>query len=162
MQQAITLSEHQTNTMVEDWSYPWQNVDSVEKFWNTYFNPYFKSVVKTSKTQYQNYIYTVYFNDGSSVSIRCGGAVDFMYDINSIDKGPNVRGKDQHQFIMRMSSGNFTPYDWTGDIPTFYPDATTNLTDRNNLLKLCKKGSFCTQLLFIDGWEFKDDYPQRL
>ena len=51
------------------------------------------------------------------------------------------------------SNGKFTPY----------IAGISNVNNRSNALNQCKnKGRYCTQLLYLDNWEYKSDYPYKL
>lgn len=166
MQQAIQMSGYNNESAIY-WQYPNNNIDEMENFWQTYFAPYFKSVIKTERKPSSSgrNTFVVYFQDGSSVDFNRGGVIDFHFDVNA-DKKPNAMGKDQFTFLLHISSGRFTPYGWQGDIDNINeaskPDIpfTTNMNDRDNVKRLCKRDvTFCSQLLWLDGWEFKEDYP---
>ena len=171
MNQAILLYNQEKNTLPQDWVTP--NEDTIETFWNTHFAPYFRNIVSTEK---ENNDFTtgknglvVKFGDSSSMAIiRGGAAVDIFYDVNG-DSPPNQIGRDIHKFL--LDKGNFSAYGWTADIgegALFDEDEdgnkfTKDMNDRDNVLRLCKKsGSYCSRLLLLDGWEFKEDYPYRI
>lgn len=154
------------------WDIPDDDADSLERWWNKYYAPYF-SVLKTEKNTNKlgNCLFFVYFTDGSMLGLGRGGAVNMWYDVNS-DNAPNNSGRDRFFFIQTIDGKKnmFTPYNWTADIDSTNDKLedgeepfTKNMTDRNNILRLCKKtAQHCSQLLFLDGWEFKDDYPYNI
>lgn len=170
---SIMLQARQRSTVDNEdpiyWDTPDNNADSLESWWNKYYAPYF-SVLKTEKNtnKLAGSIFLVYFTDGSILGLSKGGAVNLWYDVNG-DIAPNVGGKDRFFFIQTIDGKKnmFTPYNWTADIDSTNDKLedgeepfTKNMTDRNNVLRLCAKNSMhCSQLLFLDGWEFKDDYP---
>lgn len=171
MNQAIIIYNQDKNMLPEDWIVP--DEDSLETFWNTHFAPYFKNIVYTG-TEKSDFTsgksgIVVKFGDGSSMSmVRGGAAVDILYDVNG-DKAPNQWGRDIHKFI--LEKGNFSAYGWAADIGEggLYDEDedgnkfTTDMDDRDNVLRLCKRsGSYCSRLLQLDGWEFKDDYPYKI
>ena len=169
MSQAVVMYSSDHNMLPEDWAMPDNNSDSIEEFWQTHFAPYFKNVISVSKEKSSFTIardgLVVKFSDGSSMSMTKSGVVDILYDVNG-DKAPNAWGKDRYIFL--INKGNFTVYNWTYDISGFEPPDgeeayTKDLNDRKNVLRLCKYDpSFCSGLLLLDGWEFKDDYPYKI
>ncbi len=169
MQQAVLMYNTQHNMLPEDWETPENNSEAIEEFWKSHFAPYFKGVIneeqaKNEFTNWRNGI-VINFNDGTKMSITRGGTIDIKFDVNG-EKPPNISGRDRYIFL--LNKGKFTPYTWTGDIKDMTPDDggdaySTNLNDRSNVLRLCKHDStFCSQLLLLDGWEYKDDYPRRI
>lgn len=168
MQQAILMYNAENGTMSGEWEEPTTTSESIENYWNIHFGPYFKNVLKLEKkfTGGRNGL-IVYFEDGSTLVITRGGAVDLRYDVNG-EKPPNVYGRDNYIFLLRK--GEFSTYNWENDIGSggIIPDEgeadfTKDMNDRNNVLRLCKKAAlFCGHLLLLDGWEYKEDYPYRL
>lgn len=170
MQQAILMYNTQHNMLAEDWEIPEKdNPEAIEEFWKSHFAPYFKGVINEEQarnefTSWRNGI-VINFNDGTKMSITRGGTIDIKFDVNG-EKPPNTSGRDQYIFL--LNKGEFTTYNWAGDIKDMTPDDggdaySTNLNDRSNVLRLCKHDStFCSQLLLLDGWEYKDDYPRRI
>lgn len=170
MQQAILMYNTQHNMLAEDWEIPEKdNPEAIEEFWKSHFAPYFKGVINEEQarnefTSWRNGI-VINFNDGTKMSITRGGTIDIKFDVNG-EKPPNTSGRDQYIFL--LNKGEFTPYNWAGDIKDMTPDDggdaySTNFNDRSNVLRLCKHDStFCSQLLLLDGWEYKDDYPRRI
>lgn len=167
MQQAIILSSTQ-NEESKYWTKPSNNADELEKFWQTYFNPFFNNIIKTKKVVDSGWRdqYYIYFSDGSCMYFTSSGALDITYDVNCFDKSQNIIGKDMYIFL--FNNGKFTPYNWLGDIASIEPNDgggkySTDLNDRDNVVRLCKRdASFCTQLLQLDDWEYKADYPKKL
>lgn len=171
MQQARMMYNAENGTMDTDWEFPrYNNSSDLISYWNKYFAPYFKNVTKTEyKTSNGLSGLFIYFTDGSSLRIKTGGAIDFDYDVNNEQKSPNQLGKDKFFFTIQRIDNKLTPYGWVDSIESEnknHPDEpplSTNLNDRDNVQKLCKRnGIYCSQLLFLDGWEFKDDYPYKL
>ena len=167
--QAVMMYNAENNTSNSDWVIPKvEGSEGVEIFWNTYYAPYFKNVVKTKK---HFSIFYVYFSDGSCLMMWKGGAIlDAYFDFNG-DKGPNQVGRDRISLLSR--GANFSPYWWfeydtisstNKNLPEGVTPVTSNLNDRDNVLKLCKYSSvlYCGRLLRLDNWEFKDDYPYKL
>ena len=82
---------------------------------------------------------------------RCGDtcymALMFWVDLNGFDP-PNHYGEDIFLMEFLPSTGRFRFY------------ITNTNVQRESLLKSCKsEGSLCGYLIFLDGWEIKDDYP---
>lgn len=169
MQQAILMYNTDSGEVPGTWGEPENNSEAVEEYWQKHFAPYFQNVVKLEKarneyTSWRNG-FIVYFGDGTKLGLSKGGTIDLKYDVNG-DKLPNKYGRDQYIFLLQK--GNFSPYNWRGDISNIEPpegeeNYTTDMNDRNNLVRLCKRDTtFCSQLLQLDGWEYKPDYPHRL
>ena len=169
MQQAILMYNNESGEISGEWEQPDATQDLLEEYWNSHFTPYFQNIININKETSQITGYTpglvIKFTDGTSLSLTKHGLIDIKYDVNG-DKLPNIRGRDQFNFI--LDKGKLSAYTATDPIGDTKPpegetDFTTNLNDRNNVLRLCKaQGLYCSQLLFLDGWEFKKDYPQRL
>ena len=169
MQQAILMYNNKNNTLPEDWGYPQDTSDDIYDYWQLHFAPNLQNVINVEKTrnQFTNWRngIVVYFNDGSKLSMTKGGVIDIKYDVNG-DKLPNEFGRDQYVFLLQ--NVNFNAYNWRGDINNIKPpegedNYTTDMNDRNNLLRLCKRDrTFCSRLLQLDNWEYQSDYPHRL
>lgn len=166
MQQAVLMYNQEHNMLPEDWPIPANNYDSLKTFWDTRLAPYFKNVISTEKDD-DGYL-LVKFSDGTNMTMARRGVVDIEYDVNG-DKAPNKSGRDIYRFL--LNKGDFTAYGWTADIGEdglFNEDDegekyTQDMNDRSNVLRLCKtSGSFCSQLLILDGWEYKNDYPYKI
>ena len=171
MTQAIQLSTIE-NGPVSSWSYPVDSagnpdIENLKTFWSTYF----ASFVKTSSSSEEIFtstntdgtvvtrdLYVITFQDGTSVGIRAAGAIDFQFDVNG-SSGPNTLGIDQYDFIMNKTTGKFSAYTYLNSTD----QDSEYLKDRDNALQACKEnGFYCSQLLFLDNWKFKDDYPYGL
>lgn len=159
MQNAIALSEID-NEPAEYWDYPSGKPKSAEEFWNKYFAPYFKTV---TRTEIGGDWFYVYFQDGSHMRMHSGSALDIIYAIGDSDKEDDM-GIRTFYFLMYKDTGKFTAYNWTGDIIEDEEKITKDMEDRENLKKLCNetRRNHCSQLLFLDNWEFKDDYPLKI
>lgn len=169
MQQAIIMYNNDSGEIPGEWESPENSSEALEQYWNQHFAPYFQNVIRQEKARNEYTIwrngFIVYFGDGTKLGMTKGGTIDLKYDVNG-DKLPNIQGRDQYVFLLQ--NGNFSPYNWIKDIDTFEPpegedNYTTAMNDRNNLVRLCKRSSaFCSQLLLLDGWEYRSDYPYRL
>lgn len=166
MQQAIQLSSID-NGDPKNWNYPTSgsSPEIIMEFWNTYFGQYFKSVAKVNVRESDSVI-IVYFLDGSKLTMQRSGVINLYYDVNG-DSPPDEAGVDNYTFLLRIyknnNAGRFSPYDWQDDIKPDDEEFTKDMADRENVLKLCKKSrAHCSQLLMLDNWEFKDDYPFKI
>lgn len=135
-----------------DWEF-WAESDSsnqdAEFFTRQYLLPYFNYM----KTERIGDSFYVYLTDGSYMYVHNGGCMDFFFDVNG-KKNPNIVGKDIFDFI--YCSYNYPDTHIKGRIsPHLYENST-----RETALADCKRSPhMCTELLYFDGWEFKDDYP---
>ena len=87
-----------------------------------------------------------YDDDGSCI-VRKFGNIVFLVDVNGFNK-PNTMGKDLFYMQFDVVEKKFS--------------MMGSDTDRTALLNTCKTDSgsqFCGQLIFIDNWQIKDDYP---
>ena len=168
MNQAIQMSTIESGP-ASAWSYPADgtDIDALKTFWSTYFEPYLKvssaseerfTSTNTDGTVVTRDLYVINFQDGTSVGIRAAGAIDFQFDVNG-SSGPNTFGKDQFDFIMNKTTGKFSAYTYMNSTD----QDSEYLKDRDNALQACiDNGFYCSLLLFLDNWEFKDDYPFKL
>ena len=162
MNQAILLYNTENSTESRYWSVPTYVDYSSTKakvFWETYFEKYFKNVLKTEVIRCSDgsYEFWVYFTDGSSLRFSGGGSLDLCYDTNG-NKSPNTLGKDQYLFNIaptnNTDNGKFTPYIW---------GLGNSVSNRATILRNCRNnGLHCAQLLYLDNWEYKSDYPYKL
>lgn len=137
------------------------------EFFDTYLDKYISPIKKEladrdEKGVSKGYPYFV-LKDGSYVFFHRGGCFDMTFDLNG-HKLPNQYGRDRFKFLLCTAKNNneYFPNSNITFGPAFQKDAY-NLS-RTELLSKCKQGhsTYCTQLLMIDGWEFKDDYPLKL
>lgn len=170
MQQARIMYNAQNGTTDADWNFPKSNSrEDMMNYWNEYFAPYFANVLRAEyETNHSKLGVHVSFTDGSEVLLAVSGAMDFDFDVNG-KKGPNSRGKDIYNFLIERVDKKFTPYIWTYNIESENnanpnePQLTDNMNDRDNVQKLCKRdGIYCSQLLYLDEWTYKKDYPHKL
>ncbi len=105
---------------------------------------------------------TVYFKDGSSLELLgIGGCLDVKYDING-SKSPNRWGYDIHRFLYCFDKAEREA--WFGNTETFFGPYGAGLiskdTTRQAMIDKCKSTpDYCSRLLQVDNWEFKQDYP---
>ena len=181
MEQAILMSEMENGDSKEWFKASTQyddegNVDydaqgKVSKeFFMTYLAPYFKY---TSITDGKNTIdddgnktgttTKIFLTDGSYFSFNNGSCLDIQFDTNGYKK-PNEFGRDKFVFLMCFSEGT-RQYHCGSNKKAFcsYGDGQNTDNTRAKRLADCKKrGYYCSGLLLMDGFEFKDDYPYKL
>jgi len=128
-------------------------------FQNSYVLPYI-SYNKTSEDSYLKFRY-VYLSDGSRFNNWKGyGCLRFEYDVNG-DKKPNNPGSDIFYFL--YCSSLYTEINDSDRKKTFITYQYQNLTTREAALQACMNNAYyCSTLVMLDGWEFKDDYPYKL
>ena len=81
----------------------------------------------------------------------------FSFDANG-DKNPNIMCRDQLRFLLCPTDSDY----WKNS-GTFMPYQKTSDTTRAQLYNNCVNDAlYCSALLMLDGWEYKDDYPYRL
>jgi len=136
----------------ENYSYTGEN--SAEDFYKYYLLPY----LNYYKTVQQGIATYVYLNDGSYFSGHAGGCLDFFYDING-DRKPNQFGKDEFAFVYCQDSNNH----WAVNNNEFSVYRLRETKTRQQALEKCKEdGRYCSALVYMDGWEFKEDYPYNI
>lgn len=144
-----------------------KNSDVIFKFINTYLAPYLKitDINSSARTLDDGKDYTgeAYFvlSDGGYVYLHNGDCIDFNYDLNGPTQ-PNEFGRDIYKFVL-CSYEKCNKHTWyTGTCGKFTPNGMKS-QNREEALEKCKNNnSDCTELLLIDGFEFKKDYPYRL
>lgn len=182
MEQAIRFSEA-INGDSKEWIKPDQQYDAdgdidyeaqgkvSKEFFMTYLAPYLKytriedgknSVDEDgNKTGTQT---TVYLADGSTFNFNNGACMDIVFDINGFKK-PNTTGKDMFAFIMCFTSESRKYYCGSDKkaFCTYGTGRSGSNNTREKALADCKNsGYWCSSLLEMDGWEFKEDYPHKL
>ena len=123
---------------------------SIAEFTEEYLFPYISVAKKNSSSSF-------YFADGTYVSISKGNCLDIIFDANG-DKKPNQEGRDRLRFLFCPTSVSY----WK-NAGTFMPYQPVSLSGREQLRSSCAETPYyCSALLMLDGWEYKDDYPYRL
>ena len=176
MQQVVKLSEVD-NGPASQWTpvATQADVEGLQKYWDTYFAKYLRNVTDagtyTNKWNVPKLCFS--FSDSTKITIsRPSLSSPFALGFNLYmkDDFSGTDGKDTFSFLL-TKDGRFIPYVWDDHINNDLnlklnedeEPYRTDYTDRDNVLRLCKaNNAFCTQLLFLDGWEFKDDYPLKL
>ncbi len=131
----------------------------------------FKDPANENKTIAASSKPVIYLDDGTSFLIYSAAEYDSKYgcrilifDVNG-DGNPNEINRDQYffHFCGDLKTDNTTK---AVSFLGLYPSVTSN---RSTLLNACKQNyddykiyGYCTALIKLDGWEFKDDYPLRL
>jgi len=157
---AMTQAELRAKADGKDWKI-WMDANFAEtglEATKTFSDKYLLPYLSYSKVDYDKngWDVTVYFNDGLLLNIAKMTCLDFRIDLNG-DKKPNARGRDNYYFLYCSQNHSsfalrerFIPYQ-------------NGYYSRETALNLCKNSpQYCSALLSIDGWEYKDDYPHRL
>jgi type II secretory pathway pseudopilin PulG len=169
---AVRLAEKDYDS-VSGWDFSMQPDKVVE----TYLLPYIKYTKKTVDSRKYSYVvrsgehHIGYVSNTSNAGlitllngvqliysplVNLGTAIPFVIDMNGVDIGPNMFGKDA--FYIRI----------TNDCGVqFYKDdnnvkTACDPTTRAKLLTSCKKdgdGMWCGELIRQDGWTISKDYP---
>lgn len=128
------------------------DVEFSENFAKQYLLPYLNYM----KTEKKDRNYYIYLTDGSYFYPRKGGCMEFHVDVNG-HKNPNMYGKDIFVFLFCSNASSY----WAPATGKVIPCYTKTQNTRQSVLNECKSGNknFCSALLMMDGWEFKDDYP---
>ena len=180
MEQAIRMSEME-NGEITDWNrsagsqaddegdYDYEaNGKITKEFFIDYLSPYFKYI---SITEGKNTIdengekggehTTIYFADGSSVSLFNGSCIDIIFDTNACSL-PNEGGRDQFRYLFCFDKMERISH-CGNENKVFCTYGLNDTSSRTTILNSCKNSTqYCSRLLQIDGWEFKKDYPHRL
>ncbi len=184
MSNAIKLAETEEGIPASEWDYSLTTID----FFNRYLAKYiscnwikvqFKEVNEGGSyrggyipTDKENGSDACVLNDGTFFVFYVQGDVNgngdgtawFNFDLNG-NKGPNKEGSDVYQFLMGktcMSKNNCFVCDGF-TVPSIDGCDLSASKNREWVKRYCEGGAYsCARLLFLDSWEFKDDYPYRL
>ena len=180
--QAIKLSEVD-NGNFNEWDMGLgPSIENTRKFVQTYIAPYIKGLQECSSGRLDyscttpvshsgvNYL----MNNGEGIAILSyaagPGVVDIIYDLNPGKGDKSVMGKDY--FYFQIKNGKLLPIGYISGMTR--EDIFNGKIQMNGgkLIYTCKKEPGekqdgyeeryrhgCTALLYVDGWEFKDDYP---
>ncbi|MBP3925494.1 type II secretion system protein [bacterium] len=141
------------------------NSSVTQNYINTYLKPYIKitdfKILKKGDPGSTMGQAVMTFADGSYVIVHNGNCVDFSYDVNG-PKLPNERGRDIFHFYL-CSNQKCVVNPWlAGYCGKFIPIGSA-VGARTTELENCKSSpDSCVRLLYIDNFEFKDDYPIKL
>jgi len=146
-------NEEKSYTFIAKYLLPYLNYTKVERNADL---TYKENVLKTTK---------VYLSDGSIFYSYNGSCVDFFYDVNG-EKKPNSEGIDSYRFLICNHKsdqisffGNKNQYFGTYGIH----NSTTPADYREFIkVKCAQLGKYCSDLIRIDNWEYKKDYPYKL
>ena len=109
----------------------------------------------------------IYYKDGSSLQLLgIGGCLDVWYDVNG-DKSPNRSGYDRYRFLYCFVDSERSL--WFGNKETFFGTYgggfVSTGTTRQQMIDKCKSpgsgAEYCSRLLQVDNWEYKQDYPYK-
>ena len=161
MSNTLRLAETNEGVPAQNWDF---DRLTEEEFFNKYLAKYMsynKAVVETRGHSSAYWDYTVYLNDGTIMGLGYDGseAMCFYIDING-DKKPNEFGRDVFEIDLFKSSVLAS----RKDLHPFDPYKCQTCS-RQEVIDKCKVDyywGYCTQLLAMDSWEFKDDYPFRI
>lgn len=152
------------NMAMEDES---ENMQGNRQLALDYFNKYFKPYIKYTGID-DNPIFlqdvkgeaqfiVVHLADGSAMGFRNGVCAHIRFFLNGAkSKAP---GKDMFDYLICPPS---VPYPYFNNNKGWGPYCPSCET-RADALSACREnGKFCSALIMIDGWEFKEDYPYKL
>ncbi len=183
MRQAIMMSELNNGEMTEWVRDGWEQRDEegnidydangqiTKKFFTSYLAPYFKytNIIdgKNAEVDEDGNIISdptktsVYLVDGSKITFHNGNCLDIKFDING-DTKPNISGRDEYTFLICTDSSQRLRF--CGDEnKAFCTYGGETITTRDMAWQKCKDAPhYCSRLLEMDNWEFKDDYPYKL
>ena len=116
------------------------------EFFVTYIAPFIKY---TSETIRDNSIF--YLTNGTKIYMWNGSCVDMIVDVNG-DDSPNKRGYDSFDFQLCLNAKY-----------NIGPGSSCDNYTREECIQKCKENTnYCTSLLKMDNWQFKDDYPYKI
>ena len=171
MEQAVRLSEVDNGDSKEWYKAETQydedgdvDYDAQNKVSKEFFMTYLATTAFTVYLQGEDGTLTaVHLADGSSFLFNNGSCMDFQYDVNG-DKKPNSPGRDIFVFLLCFTKEKRMVH-FGNNRQAFGSYKTGQQYDksREKCLRDCKNnGYWCSGLLEIDNWEFKEDYPYKL
>ena len=157
IQQAIMLSETE-NGSVKYWNKPsiirnedgsyntTQNDKLAEVFYDQYLAKYIKLSGRDYLSEDSRKRFQTKFSDGSAAFWGNGGCIDIVFDTNA-GKNPNLLGYDRFVFLLCPTDKHpLTSY--------------ASSLSRDQAKEKCKTTpQYCSSVLQLDNWEFKEDYP---
>lgn len=162
MQQAIILSENDNGPCGqwdkvarqanEDGTIK-RNPQAAIEYFNRFLKPYMKVLSSEIKDEFP----IVRFADGSTVKLNNGHCTDFIFDVNG-ERKPNKEGADIFYFLLCPDDTKNGFFSNNKNFGTY----EQKLIERGRAyaLSACKTSPHrCSNLLLIDNWEFKEDYP---
>ena len=157
---AMTQAELRAKADGKDWKI-WMDANFAEtgvEVTKTFSDKYLLPYLSYSKVDYDRngWAVTVYFNDGMVLRMHKMACLDFRVDING-EKKPNAIGRDEYYFLYCPQQDSYFT------IKERIIPYQQGYYSRETALNLCEiSPQYCSALLSIDGWEYKDDYPHRL
>ncbi len=178
MNNAVKLAETEWGIPTYEWDYTLDSKTFFEQYLSKYVNCEIKEVNDGDESSFGwgkefSFSHACYLNDGtffafeSSSYSETSKMMTFLYDLNGWKK-PNKEGADEFYFSIGLAGpadGLFESNLCHGFSPIGLDECQdiSGGGDREYLKRNCKSNVWsCSALLFLDGWEFKDDYPYRL
>ena len=174
MNQAVKMSEID-NGLINEWTFPEDNVESIKAFLNKYIAPYVKYTKIETDENGKVYLYLsngviISFFDSSSSQIHSN-----IYLNGNIANA--ISGKTNFLFMLSypvkdssICVNKYSVYscDYSGYIPYNYVE--TPINNSKPIRDYLKDGggkygcnesakATCAALIMHDGWQIKDDYP---
>lgn len=149
------------NGSFRDMKQPQNTPESAWNWYMKYIDPYMGHQYVATPGTRETYG-VIYFKDGANFRVENnGGCQDVSYDVNG-DKSPNRYGYDKFRFLFCFTDANRETY--FGDKNVFFGTYGYGLvaraTTRQAMIDKCKSTPvYCSRLLQVDNWEFKQDYP---
>lgn len=185
MSNAVKLAETEWGMPAYEWDYSIGAKEVFEKYLAKYLNCTLGEVKEIeyedgygfapmdSELSYINIYPACFLNDGTFFGFynmtgstsRSGMTFDF--DLNGW-KNPNKQGRDIFSFQIGIAgdpSNSASENICHGFVPMTIDECGgfNEGYTREETISHCNSGNYsCTYLLFLDGWEFKNDYPHRL
>ena len=158
------LSNGEESEQEEKDQYAQESSDKASAFLDKYIIPYVKGE-KVDNFKWETMTLGlnikapgVKFPDGSAMYLKTGSCFDILFDVNGSNP-PNEKGVDQFNFVYCNKENSFLK----GQCFTPYVTQRERTNDRDWFVEKCAtQNYYCAALLFIDGWEFKKDYPYKL
>ncbi|MBQ8460734.1 prepilin-type N-terminal cleavage/methylation domain-containing protein [bacterium] len=172
LQQAVKLSEADNEDWT-GWDFDLKGVD----FFDKYLFPYIKGITKDSNPKTLKGIYkrpnmqndkdmliiirpSITYKTLNGTNITLSNitheeftAINIMVDLNG-DFGPNVWGKDTFIFMFNRNNGlHLQGYRENNTRENLLTDDNLYSCNKNKL------GTWCGELIRLDGWEISKDYP---
>ncbi len=136
-------------------------------FFMKYLAPYMKYIKIDKAVELEDpdavheYELKVTLADGSILYVHNGACIDVNIDING-ENNPNKSGYDIFNFLICTSASKKNMY-CSDSKNWFCTYSTAGYKTRDQFVVACKTDKrFCSRLLQIDNWEFKNDYPHKL
>ena len=169
MNNAIKLAQIEEGVPIYEWKF-----NNYHELMDNYLGKYLNYIKIEDASDCLPGCTNVYLSDGTRFGFDCAqnfsnanDEICVIFDVNG-EKGPNSWGRDFFQFGIWGAEGA-TKYNTTPLASDNYSYCDINIggqgedCSREALIEACKgEWTQCTDLLMMDGWEFKDDYPLKL